>query len=164
MLTKEQQNIIENSIWVVNTALKKQGLQKDSDLRQNAILYMCLCLARFNPDKNVKWETFAYKSVYLYIKRLNYKEVKRKSREVSLDTMYSVKASETWVDELEQLNEEEIAIAKLKAVCTPKERLIIDYKLRGYKITEIAKAMGCCVSTISEHMKEIKRKGKELLE
>ena len=40
MLTKEQQNIIENSIWVVNTALKKQGLQKDSDLRQNEILYL----------------------------------------------------------------------------------------------------------------------------
>ena len=44
MLTKEQQHTIENSIWVVNTALQKQGLSSDEDLRQSAILYMCKCI------------------------------------------------------------------------------------------------------------------------
>ena len=37
MLSDEQRETIENSLWVVNTALKNQGLSSDEDLRQSAI-------------------------------------------------------------------------------------------------------------------------------
>lgn len=70
MLTPAQQKIIEDSLWVVNAVLKRLGLQEDEDLRQDACLYLCKCLERFNPDKNVKWTTYAYKNIYLYTIRI----------------------------------------------------------------------------------------------
>ena len=48
-LTAIQQKEIEDSVWVVNTALKRQGLSCNEDLRQSAILYMCECLLRYDP-------------------------------------------------------------------------------------------------------------------
>ena len=78
-LTAIQQKEIEDSEWVVNTALKRQGLSCNEDLRQSAILYMCECLLRYDPTKGIKWTTFAYKNVYLFIKRTYKKENKRKS-------------------------------------------------------------------------------------
>src|SRR5574344_1642765 len=87
MLTAEQQNIIENSIWVVNTALKRQGLTYNKDLRQSAIVYMCECLTRFDPSRNIKWTTYAYKNVYLFIKRTHKKECLKCNMEIGDDVV-----------------------------------------------------------------------------
>ena len=66
-LTNEQQKQIENSLWVVNTVLKKQGIDYNEDMRQSAIMYMCECLLRYDPDKGVKWTTYAYKNFIVVI-------------------------------------------------------------------------------------------------
>ena len=74
----------------INTALKKQGLQENEDLRQSAILYMCKCLERFDPTKNIKWTTFAYKNIYLYIKREHNKEAAKQALLISTELFYFI--------------------------------------------------------------------------
>lgn len=158
MLSKEQQDIIENSIWVVNTALKQQGLQANEDLRQSAILYMCKCLERFDPTKNIKWSTYAYKNVFLYIKRTHYKETKKQSFLVSDDVIFPQLADEcqTTLDESSYLLEE------ILKRCTKREQQIVKLKLQGYKVFEISEIVGCSQSKVNTYMQSIKDKFKEI--
>ena len=160
MLSREQQDIIENSIWVVNTALKKQGLQADEDLRQSAILYMCKCLERFDPNKNIKWTTYAYKNVYLFIKRNHLKEFRANSHIIPDDIFNLV----------EPIHEEDCfaidgsspTILAIKEQCTEEECQVLDLKLQGYKGAEISQIMRCSTSKVTCCMQSIKEKAKEI--
>lgn len=161
MLSKEQQSIIEDSIWVVNTALKNQGLElspKTEDLRQSAILYMCKCLERFDPTRNIKWSTYAYKNVYLYIKRQNKREIRCRQHEIEDEDIY--KTLEEY--EAETDNQARLIIDKISQKCTPRERELLDLKLKGYKGREIGVIMGISISRISLYMKSIKEKAKDI--
>lgn len=158
MLSREQQNIIENSIWVVNTALKKQGLQSDDDLRQSAILYMCKCLTRFDPTKNIKWTTFAYKNVYLFIKRTHLKQREKESYLVGGDVFYTAEQKED--RDLYELENARQTIANIKSKCTQEECQFIDLKLTGFKGTEISQIMKCSTSKVICCMQSIKEKAR----
>lgn len=157
MLSAEQQSIIENSLWVVNTALKNQGLSADEDLRQSAILYMCGCLERFDANRKAKWTTFAYRNVYLYIKRTHAQEVKKRDKEIHDDVLYLSQASDDPTSDFRGSD-----IDFIKDYCSPEEKQIINLKLQGYKNAEISKQMGCSVSRISRSMKSIKLKAQAL--
>lgn len=160
MLSSEQQDIIENSIWVVNTALKKQGLQADEDLRQSAILYMCKCLERFDPNKNIKWTTYAYKNVYLFIKRNHLKEFRANSHIIPDDIFNLV----------EPIHEEDCfaidgsspIILAIREQCTEEECQVLDLKLQGYKRAEISQIMRCSTSKVTCCMQSIKEKAREI--
>ena len=80
MLSAEQQKIIEESLWVVNDVLKDLGLQGNEDLRQEANLYLCRCLERFNPSYNTKWTTYAYKNILMFVKLLNRRQATKQAR------------------------------------------------------------------------------------
>lgn len=161
MLSKEQADTISNSIWVVNTALKRQGLQYDADMRQSAILYMCNCLQRYDPSKNVKWTTYAYKNVYLYIKRSHLSEIK-KQQHIESDTEdggitfifnnfpdnnYNFTDTYTLEDVLE--------------CCDSFERHVIELKLKGYKVDEICQMTNYSKKKIWACMKSIRHKVKK---
>lgn len=157
MLTANQQSIIENSLWVVNTALKRQGLSCDEDLRQQAILYMCKCLQRFDQEKNIKWTTYAYKNVYLYIKRLHLKESYKPSFESGEDLMVIGEKITPIEPTFEDFTTKDIL-----AVCSPIEREILHLKLSGYKYGEISNILNCSISKINKYMKDIREKAKGL--
>lgn len=162
MLSLEQQNIIENSIWVVNTALKRQGLQADEDLRQSAILYLCKCIERFDPTKKIKWTTYAYKNIFLYIKRTHGKENKKSSMFVDDDIMDLQEPQNLPIDDRELFNDSKYMVEQIKAVCSPEERQIIEFKLQGYKVIEIGALMGCSASKVNGCMQSIREKAKEI--
>lgn len=150
MLTPEQQKIIENSLWVVNTALQRQGLSRNNDLRQSAIEYMCKCLRRYNADKMTKWTTYAYKNVYFFIKRtrkhqrsINYYE--RNCIEIDLFE----KESEDYAREF---------VMQLKAQCTDLENTILDLKLKGYSSIEIGRLLNLTEVKVGKIFKAIKEK------
>lgn len=159
MLSTEQQDIIENSIWVVNTALKRQGLQADNDLRQSAILYMCKVLERYNPEKDIKWTTFAYKNVYLFIKRTHRKEINKQKYLVGDVFCLPMQFYD------EKLGKEEMAKQTLNAIksrCTPRECKFLELKMMGYKGVEIKEIMKCSKSSIINFMRSIKKKVKNI--
>lgn len=141
MLTQEQQQTIENSLWIVNTALKEQNLQGDEDLKQDAILYMCKCLLKYDETKGIKWNTYAYKSVYLYIKRKHARQVLESSRIVFLDQ------NPPKADEKQQIKDakqflREYKIKHILYHCNEKEREVVMLKLQGYTAKQIADKMG----------------------
>lgn len=157
-LTEEQQKIIEDSIWVVNTALKKQGLSYNEDLRQSALLYLCNCIKRFDPSMNTMWTTFAYKNIYFYIKRLRAKEKEK-------ECMVFAKEIEEMENYFEYNNinengDNKLKLLKIKTFCNDDEKEIINLKLKGYNGKEIANIMGCSVLKVNVCMKKIKEKAK----
>lgn len=162
MLSLEQQEIIENSLWVVNTALKRQGLQADEDLRQSAILYMCKCLERFDPSKDIKWTTYAYKSVFLFIRRTHGKEMKKRSMFIDDDIFNLIEPVSSPIDEPTMFNERKHIIDSIKAVCSPEENQIIELKRQGYKVVEISSIMKCSTSKINGCMQSIKEKARDM--
>lgn len=159
MLSLEQQKTIENSIWVVNTALKMQGLQTDEDLRQSAILYMCKCLERFDPTKKIKWTTYAYKNIFLYIKRTHVKERKKSSIFVD-DDLYNLERIIQPLEEQNDMIDSAYNLDRVRGVCSAEERRVMDLKLQGYKVAEISALMKCSASKINACMQSIKDKAR----
>ena len=158
MLSQEQQRTIENSVWVVNTALKKQGLQTDKDLRQSAILYMCKCLERFDPNKHIKWTSYAYKNVYLFILRTNAKERQKMGCLADED----ISTLQIPIPQPQINDESKERVQKIKNICTLEEKKIIELKLQGYKFAEIGALMGWSISKVNNCMRTIKEKAREL--
>ena len=158
MLSQEQQRTIENSVWVVNTALKKQGLQADKDLRQSAILYMCKCLERFDPNKHIKWTSYAYKNVYLFILRTNAKE-RQKMGCLSHEDISTLQIP---MPQPQTNDESKEKVQKIKNICTLEEKKLIELKLQGYKFAEIGALMGWSISKVNNCMRTIKEKAREL--
>lgn len=141
MLTQEQQQTIEDSLWIVNTALKDQNLQGNEDLKQDAILYMCKCLLNFDETKGVKWNTYAYKSVYLYIKRKHARQVLESSRVAYLDQNPPKADEEQKVKDVKQF----LRGFKIKHIlyhCNEREREVVMLKLQGYTAKQIANKLG----------------------
>lgn len=153
MLSREQQDIIENSIWVVNTALKRQNQSRNEDLRQSAILYMCECLLRFDDKIGIKWTTYAYKNVLLYVKRAKMRENRRIQRECD-DEEYITQCEPI----AERQDDNEYLLSEIAKVCTPNEKRILELKLQGYKHEEIRAELSCSLSTINKYVRRIKDK------
>lgn len=159
-LTIEEQVEIENSIWVVNTALKKQGQSKNEDLRQSAILYMCACRLRFNPDMNVKWTTFAYRNVYLFIKRTLLKDKTKQGYLIKTDynDLSNLIPAEDKFDAIEGDDK------YLQNLCNAEEQMIINYKKQGFNGREIAKKMNCSTSKVNCCLQKVRNKIREYQE
>ena len=141
MMTKEQQQMVLDSSWVVNTALQRLGVKHDEDLIQEGNFYLCKCSQNFNKEKNVLWSTYAYKSVYLYLKR-----VIKKRNETLNKTSCIEKALEIPIfDEYEYINTNNDI-----------DNEILRLKVEGYTIKEISKIVGCSLVVVSKRINSIK--------
>lgn len=65
-LTTEQQELVENGLWVVNAVLKRLNQRGNEDLRQEAMLYLCELATKWNVAKGRKWTSYAYQRVYFF--------------------------------------------------------------------------------------------------
>ena len=168
MLNDEQRQMVESSIWVVNTALKKQGLEKNKDLKQDALLYMCQCAERFDASKGVKWTTYAYKNIYLFIKRTHAHEMKKSAPIIDFD-LFDVSdglldLNEDLLDEINKepmYNNPKYKLENVMQNCSPQERVVLKQRLKGYTQPEIAEQMGCNLSKINLYMKNIQQRERD---
>jgi RNA polymerase sigma factor (sigma-70 family) len=157
-LSPSQQKDIEDSLWVVNSALKQQSLSNNEDLRQSAILYMCKCRLRFNPQKHIMWTTFAYRNVYLYIKRTINKERKKQSKIIDKDIFEMedyFKVDKPKVNSI-------ISYKLIADACNEEDIKILNLMKQGYSQIEIAEKLNCSQSKIYKRFKAIKEKIKGL--
>lgn len=159
-LTLEQQRLVEDSLWVVNSAMKKQGCAGDKDIRQEATLYMCKCAMRFDPTMGVQWTTYAYKSVRLYIKRI-IKRKQKKAAPIAEEDVFDLPLVQPV--RMEEDNTKFI-VDQIYGLCTPRERQLLTLKSQGYKGREITKMMSCSSSTLNGLMQNIKEKTRSLEE
>lgn len=152
MLSAEQQKTIENSLWVVNTALKRLGLQGNADLKQDGLAYMCKCIERFDPTRNIKWTTYAYKNVFLYLKRLNARQCELKTMQVRVKNIELIQqdfGADCLYDDF---------LDSVKEVCTEQELLIIRLRIYGYNGKEIAKQLNIKPKALNGIIHNIKTK------
>lgn len=161
MLNSEQREMVESSVWVVNTALKRQGLERDKDLKQDALLYMCQCAERFDKTQGVKWTTYAYKNVYLFIKRTHAKEAKRLHATVNIG-VYDLNE-----DAIAQFNENlyDNPTYKLESfikTCNDQQKEILLKKLEGYTCPEIAVQINATHTQVTNRIRDIQQKAREL--
>ena len=150
MLTPKQQKIIEDSEWVINSVLNKLGRYGDEDLKQNGWLYMCQCIMRFDENRGVKWTTFAYKNIFLYLKRICAEEKKNLCEEL--------------IEEIECEEEPEVPLQLkcLYEICTDDERRYLDLKVAGYKNEEIKVLAKWGKRKLYKYIRQIKEKAKRI--
>lgn len=164
MLTEAQKQTIENSLWIVNSVLKKQGIEANADMRQLAEICLIESISRFDESKGVKWTTYAYKTVFLYIKRTYARDCKRENRLVSIEEIRVKGDSVHLTGEIERISDEKSELVQLALkTLTPLERRILSLKTQGYKQQEIKQKCKCPLKTIQEGFKAIKEKFKEVL-
>ena len=148
-MTPQQQQIIIDNMWVVDAALKKQNI-KDDDMRQQALLYMCRIIEKFDASFGVKFSTFAYKNIYLYIKRQRKAEIKVNSR-ICKEIVIG------------RVCEPNFAIIELETMCDEQEKELLNLKMQGYTNLEAKKIMGCSKNKFAEVNRELKEKAREVL-
>lgn len=162
-LTAEQQKLVKNSLWVVNTVMKAQNLEGNKDIRQQALLYMCKCAMRFDPTRGVKWETYAYKSANLYIKRIVAKERQKHSCIESIEELTHAESDLFGYIEPEIENNAKYIVDTLKSRCSPEELQILTMTECGYKGYEISRELKCSASTLKMRMDSIREKAREII-
>lgn len=151
-LTPAQKRDVENSIWVVNTALKRLGHSRDEDLRQQALLYMCRCRLRFDETRGVKWTTYAYSNLYLYLKRvLKDAYEKQRKQEEQLKMITDVATVDDKTDEIS----DKAMVETIKGLCSGIEREIIDLRLAGKTYAEISAIINYSETLVSKKMRHI---------
>ena len=155
-LTGEQQRIIEDSLWIVG-AVGKRLRVKDEDARSEAVLYMIQCLDRFDPSKGVKWETYAYKNVYLYMSRTLKLKQEKESRTVEVEEFVYTPSS----DNVEEEAIRRLSVEAVFAALKPKERSVATLIAQGDSFASIAEMRGCSHQAVSCMWKRIKKKIQE---
>ena len=158
-LSPLQQKDVEDSLWVVNSALKQQGLSNNEDLRQSAILYMCECRLRFDPQKHIMWTTFAYRNVYLFIKRMACKERKKQSNIINKDIF-------DMEDYFKVEKPKTSSVATYQLIiksCGKEDAKILKLIEQGYSQVEISKILNCSQSRVYKRFRRIKENVKKMI-
>lgn len=151
-MTADQKQMITDSLWVVNTLLIRYNRSNDRDLRQEAITYMCGCMQRFDPTRHIKWETYAFTSINLFLRRT----ISRTREKEKYTTYYDHTVIETVADKHNTKTNEMLAL--IYNGSTEKERRILDLLYQGYSRNEIATKLQLNISEVFRTIKKIKER------
>lgn len=160
-LSNNEKEIIQNSLWVVNSALKSLKLDKDSDLRQDCILYMCRCLKRYDKSKGVKWTTYAYKCVSMYATREN---ARKKVSDSHLVLSGGTVGEDIPIDNDPADHFVQDFLTVLSSQLTDFEKQVLALKVKGFYLKEIAEQLNTPRHIVSESIHIIRTLATELRE
>lgn len=138
MLSQEQQQLILEYQWIINTVCKKLCIT-DADIRSELTLFMCQTIEKYDQTKGVKLGTYLYSSVYLRALRLLKYYYKYQNKNVLTPIMLSGECRTTKTHTI-----------LYQSIRTPEERQIITYTIQGYKNREIAHLMGIKPSQVKQ--------------
>lgn len=155
-LTAEQQGLIEKSQWIVNDVLKYYGVGYDNDLRQAAMLYMCKCLERYEPERG-KWETYAYTNVKYYVVKCIRREKADRARTVAQDEDTSELPS-TEADATERRADARLRVKRILECCDAEERGVVIRLLAGHSKSRVARRIGKSPQTVSGIIRSVREK------
>lgn len=155
-LTAEQQGLIEKSQWIVNDVLKYYGVGYDNDLRQAAMLYMCKCLERYEPERG-KWETYAYTNVKYYVVKYMRRQKAERARTVAQDEDTSELPS-TEADATERRADARLRVKRMLECCDAEERGVVIRLLAGHSKSRVARRIGKSPQTVSGIIRSVREK------
>lgn len=154
MLSAEQQQIIQDSVKIVNTVLKRMGIKRNEDLRQEAILHLCKRIDNFDPKRNTKWSTYAYKITETHLKTILGRQSEKDRHFTNLSSCVD-NPDDFVVAKGVPL---ETALYRILETCTDEEKEIVRLRVKGYKIREIGEMYGQHRHYISKKLRNIKEK------
>lgn len=152
-LDDKQRQVVENSAWIVNTVLQRQGLSFDEDLRQEAYLHLCRCVTRFDESRGIKWDTYAYSSLFLHIKKINGRKWRDSKRNETSRKSLDNKA-EFPIDECLAV----VTVDRIMTACSDDECLLLDCMYNEMRYDEIAKLLNCTMREVSKRWKALRQK------
>lgn len=158
MLTEEQRKEVEQSAWVVNAVLKKLGLSKDRDMRQTAYLFLCESRQRFDPTKNTKWTTYAYKDVYLRVRKEQKRQRTYSDRIVCDDEYIGALVADD--PALKAIDDKQL-IEDVSKALTPREAKVMHMRAQHYTYKEISAVIGFSRATVQSDINNAKTKARE---
>lgn len=148
MLDEQKRKLVLDNINLVYHLARKLGydFEKDEDAIQYGMLGLCIAADRFDPNRGVKFSTYAYSYIIHWLEG-TYSDIKMKERidngmYVSVDDLSYIISDEFVTDEKEEL--EEILLKAKKEL-----REVFLLLLAGYSRKEISKKINKSQSTIS---------------
>ena len=158
---KEYHELINDNTNLVYYVLSREfGTHiRDEDLIQSGMLGLCLAAQRWDSTKDVKFATYAYKTIH--------GECLKQFRQRSVNAVVSLdyKASEDSEDTLYNLaivkTEDYITQADVNRLPTEKLRTIANKLAMGYSQTEIAHQLNVSRSNVHKRVREIRKLLKE---
>lgn len=150
----DEQSAIEN-IRLVRKIMEQLGLKGDEDLEQDTLLYLYKRRGNYNPSRNTKWSTYAWKVAETYLKTMNARKVEKERHYLDF-TSFAENASDLAV--APQENSIAPMFNHLMKNCTEHEKQIIRLRLQGYKLYEIGAMQGQSRKDISNQLKIIREK------
>lgn len=153
MLSEEQREFIEHNTWIVDAVLRKLGQSHNEDLRQEGLL--CLCKLVDKDIQHATWQTYAYKTIFLNLRRKVMQEQERKDHTILTQEVKYYKEHNTKSRTDERLKE-------IYHLCTPQEQQLVRLYLEGYTTYEsAAREMGLYPMQAYRLMQSIKDKANE---
>lgn len=157
-LSDEQRTLVESHIWVVYAVMKKHRIA-DNDLCSDALLYLCTVALRFDPERGVKFSTYAYTNTELYVKR-RLKEEKKKQERVIVGLPEYLSATQSTEDE---------ALSKVQVEacynCMSKKAKIVAHAVQdGLPLNAACAVIGSTRQSVQQIWKRAKEKVKNKLQ
>lgn len=152
---REKNDLIVSSLWVVNAVFEKLSIN-DEDLKSNATLYLYKLADRYDSSKGVKFSTYAYNSLYLYVRTRWAKQKHKDSNVIVSTTLLEIEPAKSYEDSVGN----ECMVEQIKSLCSERELKICELFLQGYKVVEIAKIVGIATPTAHHNIRELKEKVK----
>ena len=154
MLSADQQQVIINNEWIINTVCKRLNIT-DTDMRSELTLFMCQTIAKYDESKGASLKTYLFSSVYLRALRLLALEGKYKYHYILMDIAPSP-------IEQPKTNNSKMKIVYKHIQCKTEEK-IIKYKLEGYTGKEISTKLKMSAHQVNRtYRKFVKRVQQEI--
>ena len=150
MLNEEQKQLVEENTWIVDAVLRKLKQSHNKDLRQEGLL--CLCMIADKDIQHARWQTYAYKTIFLNLRKQVMQEQERKSKTILTSEVKYYK-------EKHSAHTKDARIKEIYDQCTPQEQELIELYLEGYTTYEsAAREMGIYPMQAYRIMQNIKNK------
>lgn len=149
-MNAEHTALVENNIGIVGACMKRLKI-RDEDLFQDACLQLCRCAEKFSPALNVKFSTYAFRCVYLFL-----------LRQILAKHEYERKFSPVPIEQLNLQTDDTTAlfcdVKGLLQCLSEKEQELVMLRIKGMTYREIAMKIGKSRAYVGNYFKDIQYK------
>jgi len=170
-LTEEEKQKVEDNIGLVysfyykflkskeeNFLFDKEGMQSE------LLLTLCQAIKGFNPNRNIKFSTYAYRSFHNAHLRYMEKYIKNKQKFIQCDSINSLAENNYSYKKIVDWKGIKCICEKGRTNLTKKERIILKkYYKRGLTLREIGKELGLSAEGVRLILNKIIKKLKKYI-
>ena len=168
MIEIDREKLAEDNMNLVYYVIRKYypTFIANEEVVQSGMYGLAKACKTFDPDKGIKFSTYAVKGIRTYVLDAIDKEIKRTNQEISLDAelnnafnIQSILVGEDDVMDVSLLDAETFV-----GTLNEREKIIVNLQKDGYTQREIAEILGVTYQRIGQIHRRIKLKWREFNE